>query len=906
MIKHTKNTSEGGASEVLGTESSVLDLNQGISLLGKAPNPVSERDNTMLDQKRDNRKRTNNPHDIDTEFQPVVDAPTIPLLNGIKTANSDAQCFLHTRCPVTKADSFIPRMQTPHIHIDAENLKWRWSVERSRYSYHVPTHFYWSFKDIQFSYADDAVYRESVLPELTKTRRISHQRDITIKYEGMYLQVFSSCPDGVERWCNFSVKYVDISAMQGAIGLAEFAANVGLTKDKKQSYTVEEKGRMLDMLDDDPIKMAVYCKGDLDLEVVMNLTNDFYNKIAILIGVEPRKHIEGNYWGFSTGKIVAQMVSEWLAKQAEISVAQFSALNSLSGCEGITNLSKVLRKKNWVYLAMVDGGRAVAERLFPEDCFDTERPTPVFKNRKVKGIFTGVLNDIDIAGCYGNGLKNQDYAIGIPQFVPDPMPYLEWEKTYSNRVVPGLYTLRISWKNAPFKQDFLISKVEKLFTSWDWGWIGDSDGMLVEDGKRVYDASMVLNTNSVFQATLMHDGRQVMHSMSSNAEIKWIRENAIVESGAMYLKGDEVAEVTPEMLKGANISTDKNVIVKGSKSWKRVSLRPLMETLLNERGKHKKKTPMNTFLKLIINTIYGCIASEFFSTESTGISNVVVGNNITGRARILAWCMAKGLHSIMSVTDGGVFNVNKVLKFKKVSLDLLESLHRNNFNDKQRHAFAEVVPLLGRELTVEEVLEREWKNENDPDNTHYLQHEIDVTAWEYLKGLFGDLDIFKYNQFKFESKRVCLGITPHSKVDYRLNDVIVGDDVGDFHIAMRGLPKVPHPTKTDKKVIDPRAHLVFDAVENNEPMKLELMDTEMLSLADWQIHPNKDVLTPHDTVSSPKIFYSHTPLASRFCDMQEYINLDFAYQKAKESGDPLKVAALSVKTVEKHVKKVKK
>ena len=893
MSTNIKTASEVAPSKAVEVE--VSDCNQGISCLGKAPNPISERDNTKLSQKRETRKQSVNPDDTDTEFQAVVDEPTIPLTNAIKSPNGVAKCFLHTRCPVI-ADDVIARMKTPHIHIDSEGLQWRWNVERSRYTYHTPTHFFFSFKEPQFGFADDAVYRKCVLPELCRTRRISHQRDITIKYEGMYLQVFAACPDGVERWCNFSLKYVDISAMQGAIGLGEFAANVGLTKEKKHSYTVEEKGRMLEMLELDPIKFKEYNLGDLDLELAMQLTTDFYNKVALLIGVEPRK-----FWGLSTGKIVAQMVSEWIATHIGVTIEEFSVLTSQAGCEGITNLSKVLKLKNWVYLAMVDGGRAVAEREFPTG----EQVPTIFKNRKVQGVFTGVLDDLDISGCYGNGLKNQDYAVGIPQFLPQPMTYGEWEKKYAKKVIPGLFVLRVSYKNAPFRQDFLISKAEKQFTSWDWGWEGDNDGFYTEDGKRVYDASMLLNTNSVHQAAFTWDAMQVMHQIGSNSEIKWLRDNMIVESGAMYLKDDEVPQVTSEMLEGVRVSEKPGMLLEGSKNWVRVSLRPLMETLLSERGKHKKKTPMNTFLKLIINTIYGCIASEFFSTESTGISNVVVGSNITARARILAWCMAKGFHSVMSVTDGGVLDVNKVLKYKKKSLNLLESLHQNNFNDPtRRDKFVEQIPLLGRELTVEEVLNRDWKNEEDTTNLHYLQHEIDSAAWEHLASEFGDLDIFKYSQFKFESKRICLGLTPHSKVDYRLNDVIAGDNAGDdYYIAMRGLPKVPDSVKPDKKVVDPRAHLIFDAVENGTPIKLELNDTELLSLEDWKMHPRKDVLTPHDTVSVTKTFYSHTPLASRFYDMQEYINVDYAYQKAKESGDAVKVCEITVKKAPIHLKK---
>jgi len=48
-----------------------------------------------------------------------------------------------------------------------------------------------------------------------------------------------------------------------------------------------------------------------------------------------------------------------------------------------------------------------------------------------------------------------------------------------------------------------------------------------------------------------------------------------------------------------------------------------------------------------------------------------VGNNITARCRTLSWCMAKGLYSLMSITDGGVFDTNTVAFYLRKSLDIL-------------------------------------------------------------------------------------------------------------------------------------------------------------------------------------------------------------------------------------------
>lgn len=48
---------------------------------------------------------------------------------------------------------------------------------------------------------------------------------------------------------------------------------------------------------------------------------------------------------------------------------------------------------------------------------------------------------------------------------------------------------------------------------------------------------------------------------------------------------------------------------------------------------------MNKFIKLLINTIYGDLVSLYFY-----VANTIIGNNITERARSMAWYMEKGLH----------------------------------------------------------------------------------------------------------------------------------------------------------------------------------------------------------------------------------------------------------------------
>ena len=85
---------------------------------------------------------------------------------------------------------------------------------------------------------------------------------------------------------------------------------------------------------------------------------------------------------------------------------------------------------------------------------------------------------------------------------------------------------------------------------------------------------------------------------------------------------------------------------------------------------------------------------------------------------------------------------------------------------------------------------------------------------------------------------------------------------------------------------------MFDAIEIGKPTKLEIQGTQLLSQADWEKDPRKDVLLPHDTVSDQKTFYSHTPLALRYKNLEGKKQMELEYGHAKQTGNPVEVAAV--------------
>jgi hypothetical protein len=109
---------------------------------------------------------------------------------------------------------------------------------------------------------------------------------------------------------------------------------------------------------------------------------------------------------------------------------------------------------------------------------------------------------------------------------------------------------------------------------------------------------------------------------------------------------------------------------------------------------------MDKTLKLLINTLYGDIASRYFSVGKT-----VVANNITARARGGVWPVAKALYTRQSITDGGIYQPQKVSYFagEKPGLDTLSRMWEWHAPNRRRWFRQLPWDWKGRRPTAEEL-----------------------------------------------------------------------------------------------------------------------------------------------------------------------------------------------------------
>lgn len=845
---------------------------------------------------------------IDAEYLATTDQRTTPFCTSLYSAGNHAE-YLH---PESHPAKFPPIMvdvrrklkkigeeeslqvfKSPFVVLDflkdKYNIEWRpiKDLQRKRVKT-LKMYFFFSFKDLEFLWAKDTDFQYYCLQYLERIRRITTKfnKPLTLPYE-----ILIPSQKGM-KWHCLSIEVIDIAAMQGAKGLKTYLQNVGLPTDDKTVWDWNKNNNPLDFMIQKPKEFIKYIRGDVKyLKLVHDKTMEFYNDIASTVGVKPNDN-----WGFSTGKITARIASEWLASRPNVMLPthedKISGIkpmywyNRMASPEAMKQLSHLVGNQALLYLGMTDGGRCV-------------------KERSTIDVLDGVLVDIDISSCYGSGLKNQIFPVGNPSIFATPMNFGEWEKQYSKYVIPGLWVARISWKDAPFKQDLLLSKEEKVFTSWDWYQSHFAENN--SDVDKQYDVSMYMSINQVHMAAFTHDLYQVILKYSADSELKWIRDNAIIECFAYYDKRDEIDKVIPEM---CEIRSIKEIGVSGltwCTKWVRVELKDLAGTLIERRANHKNKvkvynkhfgkdnkdataddipnsqviddiefskndwlyqSSIQEFIKLIVNTIYGCIASSYFTGDGTGISNFIVGSNITGRARTLAWCMAKGFYSLMSITDGGVFDVDKVAFYKRKSLHIFTNLGFENPKGSNGQIVVEIKSLYSCEIFQDKTMFNILNKKN---------HVQDL-AWKHLKEQFSELDIFKYDQFSFEVKKLYTECRIRNKSDYRLYNHINGQTT----TKIRGL------SKKNGKDGDDVAASIFEDIASGENQIHELTTKRLLGLSEWREmnSEKRRTLMPHDEVSESKKYYSFTPLGCKFVNSKHRKDVMRIYDQLRQWERP--------------------
>lgn len=458
--------------------------------------------------------------------------------------------------------------------------------------------------------------------------------------------------------------YVDTCAVHGVASYKDLCDACGVTLGAKDNFTSSEKSNMFKMLIERPDDFDQYALGDLEVYAALNNNGENFKNIYRALGIEDKYCPPALTIGSTIKQLFEQKLRNHLAVESD---DDWNELKKILEVVSAGNLRSNASRTS-ALASKVEGGRCRFNR--PTDrCVETP------------------IADLDISGCYGEGQRNQLYCVGRPEIfdynaaskVNQYLTLRQFLKEYKGELVPGAWFCRVSTnKRLKYPQDFLASwfvdsQAGDLLGLAKYASKSKSDTEQLETDEIAFeeeDGSLKIFNYEVYNAVVTHEFVEWVENVCSKEQRAELLDNLYVTVSIVYPKSARVENFetfkqahtkhTARNTVGRTVSDEGQCTIRREDrechAWIGLNIGELIiEDLLANRKLYPKKTPLNTLFKLCVNTLYGDMTSKHFIS-----ANVVVGNNITARARALAWYMEKGLYGFQTVTDGCAFQLNRV------------------------------------------------------------------------------------------------------------------------------------------------------------------------------------------------------------------------------------------------------
>lgn len=545
----------------------------------------------------------------------------------------------------------------------------------------IPIYYYFSAKDLRYLLGSFGY--KLIEPFLESRRILSFKKNQSVSSFGyIYTTDFAKL--------YFKIQIIDISGLSSGGGLNELAHLTDVDLVLKKS-SILNKENMRETLQSYPKLYLDYAVQDavhlnfmvcqswanlIEIYEIFNVSNipslfnfSFSNKIL-------------NYMHFTAGSNIACFFEQYIYS---LDPSIKTTLDLLSIRSDDLKVIEGISMGSTKYLNYLNGHASIAAFVSGGRCAN-ERPYEIsFKNGA----------DIDLSSCYGTSIKNLEYPLGIPSvlrplldtstdnegttlFLKEPFvgSLKDVMSQYRKKLVPGLWYAVVS-TNEPlsFPFDLLISKNISLNNIFKEKTFNES--------KAVPGEQLIL-TKEIKNAIITQPLLDIIDKIATRKEKKELYAKIHVKTMVFYdktLRCNTFQEFnlknTKRLLKielsqknkKKKSPLNKDSIGIGSIKekphyWISIPMDNFISVLLNKRKYYQtlfKNTNQNIYnskqkyIKLVVNMIYGITASRFFN-----VSNLCFANNITSLARSSVWIMAKSLNFCQSITDGSIYELNRV------------------------------------------------------------------------------------------------------------------------------------------------------------------------------------------------------------------------------------------------------
>lgn len=608
------------------------------------------------------------------------------------------------------------------------------------------------------------------LVDLYKARKLQMGRRLIARASGH--KDARSGSVGLAPWCirfgatvyRLALEIVDTAGLHGVAGYASLASNVGVVLDAKDSISRTgpnaDIGRMDEIYFERPDDFDAYALGDLHVSDVIYANEKLWGTIWDALGVGHRYTAPRLTIGSTVADLLQNRIAEAVGACLDEREDRETLVAATTGSHNAAHLSRLAREKDPAALtAKVDGGRCRCAK-----------PTTA--------VMSGALCDIDIGGAYASAMSATPLIFGRPRQVGygnardltadlKPCPTLaEWLRRHGHQLVDRGWFARVSTREElSFDSDLIPSWISYRVTT------AKSDSELVGMDVMTDPASgeMRYFSREIWSGTLTSDLLDTAQNTMSAAQFAEWSEKIVVRS-ALY------ADVKDRI----DVETFREQYARGTLSehaWSSMTLGELVSDVARaNRMQYSKDSPLNVLFKLVSNTTYGDAVSRHFASSS-----VIAGSNVTGTVRAFMYLAEKGLNLVGSITDGQLFDLNRVLHGQTVrdrrrphstgerkpsDLAIGTRAYRLSQRDLKDRAKCKLAPLIGRKIetqwtgeTVEVVIERDDGTRETTTGKAALAR-IDQAAFDHLVRLWPGCKLLS------DTFRVVAGLNPDGTVAY--------------------------------------------------------------------------------------------------------------------------------------------
>jgi hypothetical protein len=465
----------------------------------------------------------------------------------------------------------------------------------------------------------------------------------------------------------------------GVTSLKNFIDIAGIPGfDQYKDILDDRKHEMHNVLIENPDDFIKYAKNDCIVSYGKLIVENLFDDLYVQLGCENKKQTRGGnpfeeIQKYPTiGRRVMSMLSRYIHNQ-DSEIESSSGLSELVDIETGKAVDYNKTRKEFMKIAAAPSylindpahtkgilGKVIGGRAFNSKPFLTSLP----KGRYV---------ELDLSGAYNKVCSLLPIPIGNPAVYSVPnkgmkIDYITLEKFLEvieydeNNELTHYFLAVVTNKKLDFDNYYIPSFKDQLKE-----YFYDTEESVLKFTTQDLEATTRIFKNEIENGFITHEVLALLEAVLGTVGYNKFLKDSVVRAAIVYPVKNYKPVISLEGLvrgnSGVIIPTFKNVdgnIITGyqdstSKDWTLRSTNEMSSKIRELRSQYDKSSSQNKQFKLVGNTLYGAMVSQY-----NGEANVVLGNRITANVRTTITAYERTLNAFNTTTDSVHCDLNRV------------------------------------------------------------------------------------------------------------------------------------------------------------------------------------------------------------------------------------------------------